>query len=401
MRIRILTVILISVLMAGFRHEAACGDAGASSEYGAVFDFGVIETASEVKHSFVIPNKRSDVLRVSRVVSSCDCLHILSYPDEIPAGGSGKLEIRLIPSQAGDVTHEVSVETESDPPLRYEVKGLVKGEISKIKKDKIPADFFTRRVRKRDAGLAISVENVLEKKEAKRDVLLVDVRDEAEFERFSIPGSINVPLFALKTKTFLKSRPLVLVDRGDRYRQLEEQCKELRGAGFSVSILNGGLNRWRSKGARIEGDPFAQTELNKVPPQVFHAEREYENWVIVDISQPPTSDGSYLIPQAIRVPFNRDPERFIPELKAAIGKRTKEPLLFILICDEKGENYGMLEPAFQKSGMDNIYYLAGGIEAYRGFARQQVAIWKGVENKTDKKVISTGRAMPKCPTCPK
>ncbi|MFH1147506.1 MAG: rhodanese-like domain-containing protein [Pseudomonadota bacterium] len=401
MQIRILTIILILILVAGFRSKAVLGDTAASSEYGEVFDFGLVEADSEVRHSFTIPNKRGDVLIISKVSSSCDCLHILSYPDEIPAGGSGKLEIRLIPSQAGDVMHEVSVETENASALHYHVKGRVKGEISKTGKDKIPADFFTRRVRKRDAGLAVSVENVLEKKEAKRDVLLVDVRDEAEFERFSIPGSINVPLFALKTNTFLKSRPLVLIDKGYSYKQLEEECRKLRGAGFSVSILNGGLNRWRSKGARIEGDPFARSDLKKVPPQVFHAEREYENWVVVDVSQPPVAVGKYLIPQAIRVPFNRDPKRFIPELKTVVGKRIKDPFLFILICDEKGENYGMLETAFQKSGIDNVYYLQGGIEAYRGFARRQVAIWKGVENKTDKKVITTGQPVPKCPTCPK
>lgn len=394
-------IIFASVLMAGFRGEAAHGDPGASSDYGEIVDFGLVEADSEIRHSFVIPNKRGDVLRISKVSSSCDCLHILSYPSEIPAGGSGKLEIRLIPFQAGDVAHDVSVETENALTLHYQLKGSIKGEISKTKKDEIPGDFFTRRIRKRDAGMAVSVENVLGKKVAKRDVLLVDVRDEAEFERFSIPGSINVPLFALKTKTFLKSRPLVLIDKGYSYRQLEEECKKLRAAGFSASILNGGLNRWRLKGARIVGDPFAQNELNKVPSQVFHAEKEYENCVVVDVSQPATSDGAYLIPQALRVPFDKDPARFIPELKAAIGKQIKEPLLFVIICDEKGENYGILEQAFQKHGMENVYYLQGGLQAYKGFARQQAAIWKGLNNKAGKKVISAGGPLPKCPTCPK
>jgi hypothetical protein len=48
----------------------------------------------------------------------------------------------------------------------------------------------------------------------KHDVTLVDVRDRDCFERFRIPRSIHVPLYAVKTKGFLKERFLVLVHEG-------------------------------------------------------------------------------------------------------------------------------------------------------------------------------------------
>ena len=38
---------------------------------------------------------------------------------------------------------------------------------------------------------------------------LVDVRSTDDFQRLHIPGSLNIPLYAVKTKIFLKSFPMV------------------------------------------------------------------------------------------------------------------------------------------------------------------------------------------------
>jgi hypothetical protein len=84
-----------------------------------------------------------------------------------------------------------------------------------------------------------------------------------------------VPLFTIKTKGFLKSTPFVLINEGYYYGQLEQECKRLRDPGFTaVWILNGGLNAWRQKGAPLNGDIFAQKELNRMPPQVFFEEKK-------------------------------------------------------------------------------------------------------------------------------
>ena len=62
-----------------------------------------------------------------------------------------------------------------------------------------------------DPGLLISVKSIhKEMKSGKRDMVLVDVRNPRAFETFRIPGSLNIPLFALKTKTFLKTNRLIL-----------------------------------------------------------------------------------------------------------------------------------------------------------------------------------------------
>lgn len=83
--------------------------------------------------------------------------------------------------------------------------------------------------------------------------LLVDVRDAEDYAAFRIHGSINVPLFALKTKTFPSDEALVLIDRGDDPSSLEKEYAFLRSKGWRVSILNGGLARWKSDGFPLEG----------------------------------------------------------------------------------------------------------------------------------------------------
>jgi hypothetical protein len=45
-------------------------------------------------------------------------------------------------------------------------------------------------------------------------VLLIDVRRSSEYERFRIPGSLNLAPFAIKSKAFLKNKNIVLVNEG-------------------------------------------------------------------------------------------------------------------------------------------------------------------------------------------
>jgi rhodanese-related sulfurtransferase len=76
---------------------------------------------------------------------------------------------------------------------------------------------LTGKFKKRNPAFATSVESVLRKLKGNEEMILVDVRKQDEFERFRITGSISIPLFAIKTKAFLKSIFLVLVNEGYDY----------------------------------------------------------------------------------------------------------------------------------------------------------------------------------------
>jgi rhodanese-related sulfurtransferase len=139
----------------------------------------------------------------------------------------------------------------------------------------------------------------------RQELVLIDVRGPQAFEQVRIPGSLNIPLFAVKTKAFLKDKPLVLVDEGFRPRRLADACDQLRQAGFEARFLFGGLNAWRTRSANfnllrsaklalprsahvnllpLQGDVFAQNALNTMPPQALFAEQGSEYWLLLDVS---------------------------------------------------------------------------------------------------------------------
>ncbi len=241
----------------------------------------------------------------------------------------------------------------------------------------------------------ISMESVLQRLKEKQELILIDVRNPNEFEKFRIPGSVNIPLFALKTKTFLKSKPLVLINEGHRYKQLREECAILSETGFTISILNGGLYQWRRKGGPLEGDVFAQRELNEISPQTFFAGKGYENWVVIDVSKSGKRELDIDIKnvRGTHIPFANDSKEFISKLKSATKNHSEKEFASILICDEKGKIYEEIERQIQIAGIQNVLYLKGGLEGYKTFEQQQISM-------RQEKKVRTGKSNRDCPTCP-
>jgi len=236
---------------------------------------------------------------------------------------------------------------------------------------KIPAESLARKFRRRNPAFAISVESVLQKLREKQEIILIDVRNRSEFGKFRIPGSMNIPLFAIKTKAFLKPKSLVLVNEGYSYSQLEKECEHLRRSGFKAWLLNGGLNYWRQKGAPLKGDPFVQKALNRIPPRVFFAEKDYEDWIVIDISAPKQSQAHSLIPRSVSLPYLNDAEQFISGFKNIMAQSRDNPYLSVLLFSEKGDYYNTIENVVKKTDCRPVFFLKGGIEAYKRFLGQQ------------------------------
>lgn len=252
----------------------------------------------------------------------------------------------------------------------------------------IPDELLAGKLRKRNPAFAISLKSVLQK----QGIIIVDVRDKKSFEKFNIPGSINIPLFAIRTKAFLKTKSLILVNEGYNYSQLEQECERLRKSGFKVWLLNGGLYFWIQKGAPVKGDAFAQKELNKIPPRIFFAEKDYENWIVIDVSFSNDPKASSLFPQSISVPYINNEKEFILAFENTVEKHKDNPFIFMLICDEKGEQYPKVESIVKEIDAKNVFFLKGGIEAYRNFIEQQALIRQAKDH--------SGRMPKKCARCP-
>lgn len=124
---------------------------------------------------------------------------------------------------------------------------------------------------------------------------------------------------------------MVLINEGQSYKQLLEECATLSDSGFTVFILNGGLYQWRQKGGPLEGDVFAQRELNKISPQTFFTGKNHENWVLVDVSQSGKPEADLQNLNGIHIPYVNSPEEFISKLESATGGKTDKDFVSVLI----------------------------------------------------------------------
>jgi rhodanese-related sulfurtransferase len=271
-------------------------------------------------------------------------------------------------------------------------KGITPKESKKEQKE-LGNNYFTGKLKKRNPALTIAADSVLQQFKEKQDVILIDVRSSSEYNKFRIPGSIDIPLFAIKTKTFLKSKPLILINEGYSYSNLEQECLILRKSGFKASVLNGGLYQWKQKGGLLEGDVFAQRELNRILPQNFVTEKNYENWIVVDISQEESPEARYLFPGVSYIPYSNDSGQFISKFKSLVNKQTKGPFLSFLIYNAHGENYDKIEALLQKSEISNVFFLKGGLEAYKMLG----SIRQDKDNQGRTRAVKTVK---KCASCP-
>ncbi len=87
---------------------------------------------------------------------------------------------------------------------------------------------------------------------SQREAVILDVRERREYRAGHAPGSKNIPLSTLAKRTheLPAQRVYVAVCRsGNRSRSATAQ---LRGAGFEVLNLKGGMHAWRRAGLPLE-----------------------------------------------------------------------------------------------------------------------------------------------------
>ena len=86
----------------------------------------------------------------------------------------------------------------------------------------------------------------------RREAVILDVREPGEWKAGHAPGSKNIPLAKLRARSgeLAADRRYVAVCRsGSRSRSATAQ---LRGAGFDVVNLKGGMNAWRRAGLPLD-----------------------------------------------------------------------------------------------------------------------------------------------------
>lgn len=220
-----------------------------------------------------------------------------------------------------------------------------------------------------------------DKLRAQKGFSFVDVRSPAEFDRYRIAGSINIPLHLVKTKEFLKKLPVVLVNDGRSTTELEKTCAELKQIGFErVSILDGGLFAWYTNKRALEGDPVAQSKLNRMSAEELFESRSSSSWSVIDVSTQKKDKEiiSWLPAKVIAIPFKSKLKGdSISRISAAVlQQHKKNPQGKLLLIADDNDVYEQIDAKLKKSGVTSgVLRLDGGIKGYREHVKNQQAIW--------------------------
>jgi len=92
--------------------------------------------------------------------------------------------------------------------------------------------------------MQITVQELKQRLAEKKDFLLLDVRTAQEYNQWSIPGSVNMPVQSLDATRLPKDKEIATICAHGGRSQYAEQM--LRSQGFSASSVFGGMSAWNS-----------------------------------------------------------------------------------------------------------------------------------------------------------
>jgi rhodanese-related sulfurtransferase len=245
-------------------------------------------------------------------------------------------------------------------------------------------------LKQHDASFSISPDAVLCKLKQNQKITLIDVRNPDDFERLHIPGSLNIPLHAVKTKVFLKPFPVVLINEGFHYRLLQSECRQLTDLGFKAFILDGGLPAWKLKGSRLMGDLFALEDMKTISPRVFLRGSTCQNTLVIDISPVQTETPRQLMPCSRHLPVSTEPGEWFRKLNRIIAGHRNHSFLSVVVFNESGDGYGRVNKILAGLSV-NTFFLQGGVAGYKKYLEDLMLSWLPRDKR-----IETNRT---CRTC--
>jgi len=356
-----------------------------------------------VPYTLTITNAQSGTMLLTGYESSCPCLTLEEYPREVPAGESMPIQVQIAPDRPGEYRYELVVATAhpDQPEVAYSIDVHVQegGERTLLRRDSRIRDILKTRPRDRDRSLYRSVQYVRSTLQDESRMMLIDVRRKALYLGTHVPGAVNMELWTLKARRYLKNRSVVLIDEGHGSAYCEEVCVELRNSGFrSIHILQGGMNKWVASGGPVEGTGHGRRELTRINPAAFLASQDYKDWLVLDAGTAATTEHSL---EGLNRVVNANGVK--ARLQEAMPAAYVEPdFRRVLIVDQDGEGYAGYETRLGDLDHAVVFYLEKGQLGLEKQLHDMVAI----ENRSRASVQGPGAGYepivtrPKCSTCP-
>ncbi len=238
----------------------------------------------------------------------------------------------------------------------------------------IPQVLSNRKPRRHEPSFAISPDAVIYKLKQRQKISLVDVRNPKDFARLQIPGSLNIPLYAVKTKVFLKSFPVVLINEGFLYRRLEIACRNLEGLGFKAFILDGGLSAWKQRQGPLVGDLSALEEMKRVSPREFLRQKDYETTLTIDISPVQTQTSRQLMPYSSHIPVSAERGEGLRKLNRILADHKNQPFVSVVVFNQTGAMDSGVNKILAAAGV-NAFWLQGGVAGYKRYLKYLILSW--------------------------
>jgi rhodanese-related sulfurtransferase len=311
--------------------------------------FPTAEVGRAFIHVFHWTNGTSRPIRILSVKPSCDCVQVTEFPHAIGPNSSGRIVANISPHEPGAIDWLLFAEVDGSSSLRlFGLSGRVEP-LGGPNPPTVPL-LLPRQLFHSTNELAGS--------------FLVDVRNQAAFGSAHIPGSLNLPLYAIKTMTFLRPKRLILLNEGHSTRLLLEEAGRLRQHRFaSVAVLETGLQGWRAAGGALEGDDPQVSGWTSITSQQFYNAMAEPGWVVIGLS-PNAGDeprGPLPVTRAL-------PAEFLT-LRSQLTKLSAEQpnAKRLLVVTPAGESYCEFAAALGPFQALPIFCLTGGSRAYDDF----------------------------------
>ena len=216
-------------------------------------------------------------------------------------------------------------------------------------------------------------------------VTVIDVRPEAAFDAFHIPGALRLSPHELRASGTVRAGVTVIVEAGHGVGRVTSDVRSLREAGRDVRLLDGGMQAWCRAGGTVTA-PCRGEDL-MTPAELYAAAECTDRAVIVAIAagDPRRTEreqqAARLLPGARVVPFSTPDELAVRVREGVLDSSVRT----VLVVDPSGQSYAEVRSGLRSGVPAHLFFVEGGLDAYAAYLGLQQA------QRSARTVVSQGR----------